>query len=210
MRHKLLIVAILGLLSQLPLMVFAQKTFTQKVMDRKAGEGKVVIHTDAKIDSIINNTKPEKAKATHHEEARTAHSEKEHSEKVRESKTGHKENSNSEAENRRHERAGDEENATHRHPYESRARVRQTGYRIQIYTGGNSHQDKNKAYNIGAKCRRAFPELSSYPRFMSPRWICRVGDFRTREEALKYVGKIRARGISREAHVVRCEVLLPR
>ena len=43
---------------------------------------------------------------------------------------------------------------------------------------------------------------------ISPRWICRVGDFKTHEEAEQYAAKIRAAHLSNEVRIVRCEVLL--
>ena len=67
-----------------------------------------------------------------------------------------------------------------------------------------------KAYAIGETCQKKFPMLSVYPRFINPRWVCRVGDFRTHEDAQEYAKKIRASGISREVRIVRCEVLLAR
>lgn len=205
MKQRLLTGLLTGIISLIPLMALSQKTFTQHVMSHKEGEGKVVIHTDAKTDSIINNTKP--THASRSAEAKVEHSEKSQRER---DKTGGHNSSHPVNDGNKHDKAAEESATSLHHTFINRPRVRQTGYRIQIFTGGNSHQDKAKAYNIGAKCRKAFPELSAYPRFMSPRWICRVGDFRTREEAHKYIGKIRAKGISREAHIVRCEVLLPR
>lgn len=219
MKHKLLIAILVGVLASLPIAAFSQQTFTQHVISQKAGEGKVVIHTDAKTDSIINNTKPTPAKRDANDKKLDRKNSQSSKTSSHTSDTSRHSTNHHAAESRRHEEttqgrshegSNEEEAHTPRHTYINRERVRQTGYRIQIYTGGNSHQDKAKAYNIGAKCRKAFPELSAYPRFMSPRWICRVGDFRTREEALKYVRRIRAKRISREAHVVRCEVLLPK
>lgn len=57
------------------------------------------------------------------------------------------------------------------------------GYRVQLYSGGNSRESKNRAYNIGNSAKRAMPEQSVYVHFNSPRWYCRMGNFRTYEEA---------------------------
>lgn len=89
-----------------------------------------------------------------------------------------------------------------------RQRIRATGYRIQIFTGSNSHADKVKAFEIGEKCRKAFPMLAVYPRYYNPRWTCRVGDFKTQEEAQVYAKKIRAARLTGEVRIVKCEVLL--
>ena len=57
------------------------------------------------------------------------------------------------------------------------------GYRVQVFAGGNSRNDKIKAQRTGNDIKQAFPELPVYVHFYSPRWICRVGNFRTFEEA---------------------------
>lgn len=95
-------------------------------------------------------------------------------------------------------------------PYIARQRYRAQGYRIQIFTGSNSHEDKMRAYAIGRKCQQRFPMLSIYPRFVNPRWICRVGDFRTHAEAQAFVNKIKAARITHEIRIVKSEVLLAR
>ena len=40
-----------------------------------------------------------------------------------------------------------------------------------------------EAQNIGYKVKEYFPIEGFTPPFTSPRWLCRVGDFRTIEEA---------------------------
>lgn len=167
----------------------AQGRFTKQLVLQKNGEGKVVLIQDAEIDEIVNTPKrsnTQKAK----DKSPSSPSNKEKSNKE-----------NAPAERPAHDAGeGTTPSPTHR--------IRAIGYRIQVFTGSNSHQDKLKAQAIGEKCKKAFPMLSAYARFISPRWICRVGDFRTREDALEYAEKIRAARIADEVHVVRCEVLL--
>ena len=93
--------------------------------------------------------------------------------------------------------------------YVSRQRRKAMGYRICIFTGGNSRADKEKAIQMGQKCRNLFGELAAYPSFVSPRWVTHVGDFRTREDAQKYVTRIRKAHISYEVRIVKSEVNLP-
>ena len=57
------------------------------------------------------------------------------------------------------------------------------GYRVQAFAGGNSRTDRQKAQNIGDAIKMQFPEQPVYVHFYSPRWICRVGNYRTYEEA---------------------------
>ena len=77
------------------------------------------------------------------------------------------------------------------------------GYRIQIYAGGNSRRSKSEAERAALQCRNYFPELAVYTHFIPPRWICRLGDFRSYEEANAYIQQMRERNIFREASVVR-------
>ena len=69
-----------------------------------------------------------------------------------------------------------------------------TGYRVQAYAGGNSRNDRLKAEQIGNAIKMKFPDQPVYVHFYSPRWICRVGNYRSQDEAQKMLTKIRAMG----------------
>lgn len=90
----------------------------------------------------------------------------------------------------------------------ARVRHKARGYRIQVYAGTGSSDAKRQAKQMESRVRKAFPELSIYCHFKSPRWICRVGDFATREEAEHYLALIRKRKISVEASIVPDTVLI--
>ena len=79
------------------------------------------------------------------------------------------------------------------------------GYRVQVYFGGNQRSDQTQAQRIGTRVMGMFPELRAYTSFVSPHWICRIGDFITYEDASAYMRKIKSRGIS-EAMVVKSEI----
>ena len=68
------------------------------------------------------------------------------------------------------------------------------GYRVQAYAGGNSRDDKNRAQQIGNQIKAAFPDQPIYVHFYSPRWICRVGNYRSIEEATRMLNAIQALG----------------
>ncbi len=91
-------------------------------------------------------------------------------------------------------------------PYGSGRKVRITGYRVQVYAGGNSRDAKHKAYQMESTVQATFPEQPVYTRFISPRWICHVGDFRTREEALELLSEMRKTGKFPEAITVKCKI----
>lgn len=90
-----------------------------------------------------------------------------------------------------------------------RARKEARGYRIQVYSAAGNTKTKLAAQEMAAKVRKAFPELSVYCRFKSPRWVCRVGDFSTKAAAERYLSKIRKAKISSEVSIVIDDVLLP-
>ena len=60
---------------------------------------------------------------------------------------------------------------------------KQRGYRVQVYAGGNSRVARNEAFNIETIIKADFPDMPVYTYFQPPRWLCRVGDFRSIEEA---------------------------
>lgn len=80
-------------------------------------------------------------------------------------------------------------------------------YRIQIFTGGNSRQDRQNAIRMGQRCVEQFPELRMYTHFSAPRWLCRVGDFKTKADAAAYAKQIRKKKISRETSIVKCTII---
>ena len=70
------------------------------------------------------------------------------------------------------------------------------GYRVQAFAGGNQRKDRQKAEEIGNTIKMNFPSEPIYVHFYSPRWICRVGNYRTYEEARQMLNAIRKLGIS--------------
>lgn len=69
-----------------------------------------------------------------------------------------------------------------------------TGYRVQAFAGGNTRRDRQKAERTGNAMRQLFPGEDVYVRFYSPRWVCRVGNYRTYEEAHQKMVEIRKMG----------------
>ena len=69
-------------------------------------------------------------------------------------------------------------------PSKSKGKKIQTvGYRIQIYAGGNTRYAKEEAQKAAQYIREKYPEIPVYTEFVAPRWVCRVGDYKTIEEA---------------------------
>ena len=77
-----------------------------------------------------------------------------------------------------------------------------TGYRIQVYSGGNSRKDRQNAENTGRALKQRFPSVPVYVHFYSPRWICRMGNFRSYQEAESLLKEIKSMGY-RQACIVK-------
>lgn len=69
------------------------------------------------------------------------------------------------------------------------------GYRVQLFAGGNTREDRQKAEAIGRKAKRLFPNQPIYTHFYSPRWVCRMGNYEDIEEAQAALKKARHAGI---------------
>ena len=76
-----------------------------------------------------------------------------------------------------------------------------TGYRVQVFAGGNSRADKQKAQQAGNAVKRAMPDQPVYVHFYSPRWICRVGNYRSYQEANRVLMQVKKLGY-RQACIV--------
>ena len=69
-----------------------------------------------------------------------------------------------------------------------------SGYRIQAFAGGNTRADRVKAEQAGNKLKNTFPDQPVYVHFYSPRWICRMGNYKTHNEAAKLLKQVRKLG----------------
>lgn len=181
------------------LSAMAQTPFTQHVRTQRAGEGKVRIIQDSIIEKVVNQPMTGKTakpgKTTGKTDKTTT--------KPKDDTATHPDNAAAKHDNTEHENADD--NETNKHVGSAKTTT-MTAYRIQIFSGSNSHQDKQKAYDLAAKCKEKFPELSVYTKFVSPRWVCRVGDFKNLADAQNYASKIRAAHFTREVRIVKTTI----
>lgn len=176
--------------------LYAQTTtsYTAHLRLKEAGKGTVNIYQSKEIERLVDNTKDttsDKPEVKTSNTKTASHSEKTPaSAQENSSETPHQATS------------------THKR-YNERARHKAQGYRICIFTGGNSRKDKENAYRMAKLCSAKFSELATYPTFITPRWVTYVGDFRTREQAQKYVTLIRKARFTYEVRIVQSEVNLP-
>lgn len=87
--------------------------------------------------------------------------------------------------------------------------IKTSGFRIQAYAGNNTREAKNDAYNAATRIKEYFPEITVYTSFNPPRWLCRVGDFRSIEEADAMMRKMKATGMFKEVSIVRDQINIP-
>ena len=87
--------------------------------------------------------------------------------------------------------------------------LKSQGFRVQVYAGNNSRVARNEANNMANKVKEEFPELPVYAYFQPPRWLCRVGDFRSIEEADATMRRLKATGVFKEVSIVREQINIP-
>jgi hypothetical protein len=83
------------------------------------------------------------------------------------------------------------------------------GYRVQVYAGNNSRVARTEANEVADKVKAEFPEMSVYAYFQPPRWLCRVGDYRSIEEADAAMRRLKATGKFKEVSIVREQINIP-
>ena len=63
------------------------------------------------------------------------------------------------------------------------------GYRIQVYSG-SGHSARGKAEEVESFFLEEYPDVACYLSYYSPNFKVRVGDYRTKSEALKFKKEI--------------------
>ena len=184
-------VVLIGILiSAFSLSTMAQEKFLSRLQGRKsAKEGVVVVHQSQEITDLVNGTRSSAASAKAAATKPTTTT-----------KTpATSESSSSESS------ASTTYTATKRI---ARNRVKSNGYRIQVYAGGNSRSSRQEAQRMAARVKGSFPELPVYTHFYNPRWVCRVGDFKTYEEASSVLRQMKAIGGFKEALIIKGQILI--
>lgn len=67
-------------------------------------------------------------------------------------------------------------------------RVKVRGFRVQIFSGPN----RNDAYAVQSRFNSQFKEYGSYINYDEPNYRVKVGDFRSRSEATRFMNVLRA------------------
>ncbi|MDR3060772.1 MAG: SPOR domain-containing protein [Dysgonamonadaceae bacterium] len=90
--------------------------------------------------------------------------------------------------------------------------IKVQGFRVQAFSGNDSRISKDEAYRKEQVIKEAFPGEKTYIDYRPPRWSLRVGDFRTKEEAIVFLQELKKTfpEFGREMYVVKVdEVNIP-
>ena len=165
----------------------AQSTFTERLQKSNTGEGKISVTQDKSIDELVNGSatikQPQKDKPE--QKPAVAATAKDKENPTATEKTAPKEN---EAQT-----AVITPDSVDLHKKVMKG-VKVNGYRVQVFAGGNSRNDRVKAERTGENIKALFPGEPIYVHFYSPRWICRMGNYRTYEEAHEILKKVKQLG----------------
>lgn len=198
------------------------QTFLKNLQQQKQGEGTVTVKQSADIDNLVNNAKlkaaqsqataPKAKPQDDKEKNRPQPKKDDHA--ARQTEEQHRGDSATHRQTaaEQHQQPADKHSAQkpadHQTPATAenpavdtskkmmRNSYKVTGYRIQAYSGGNSRADREKANRIGDAIKMKYPDQPVYVHFYSPRWICRVGNFRSYNEAAQVLKGIKAMGYS--------------
>jgi len=204
MTGRIVIATILGLCAS---MTVGAQTFTQRLQTARQGGATVTVHQDKSIDDLVNGAHlgttvtPSRVQPAEKSQAVVAPSAKKPSaqnptekkpsaQTFKEKKDATHQQPSKDTASHHSSSSAD---TTAVHPKSGRT-YKVMGYRVQAFAGGNSRKDRQKADQIGNELRTLFPTEQVYVHFYSPRWICRMGNYRTYEEALQQLHEVKRLG----------------
>lgn len=69
--------------------------------------------------------------------------------------------------------------------------IKVQGFRVQAFSGNDSRTSKDEASRKEQLIKESFPDAKTYIDYRPPRWSLRVGDFRTKEEAIVFLQELK-------------------
>ena len=186
----------------------AQSTFTQRLQEEKQGEGKVTITQDKAIHELVNGPQTAVSNQTTQSAQSTQSTQSPQQQKTTEQQQ--KPDSGTTQRPVVAEKGQQSDSTT---IDDGRKKIMKggykiNGYRVQVYAGGNSRDARIKAERIGREINSLFPGEPVYVHFYSPRWICRMGNYRTYEEAHQQLRAVKNLGYS-SAIIVKGKITVP-
>jgi len=174
------------------------QTFTQRIQKPVAGQGTVTIHQDSVIDRLVNNATLGIKSASAPAKPATQKPASQSSQTSSSSQSSLSSLSSSTSPSSTPDTVDTSKKVI-------RGGYKVAGYRVQAFAGGNSRADRIKAEQIGNNIKAQFADVPVYVHFYSPRWICRVGNYRTYEEAHQMLVSLRKIGYS-QATIVKGKI----
>ena len=196
------------------------QTFTQRLQKSKAGEGKVTVTQSKEIDDLVNG--PQDVNTQSNQSTPNTQS----NQKTPTTSTTQKSlDPQKQADSQKP--AGEKEkpqqperpqitalpdttpDTTYTEPRKKVLKgYKVNGYRVQVFAGGNSRDARVKAERTGREINALFPGEPVYVHFYSPRWICRMGNYRTYEEAHQILNAVKKLGYQ-SAIIVKGKITVP-
>ena len=185
------------------------QTFTQRLQKSNAGEGKVTVTQSKEIDDLVNGpqdvvTQSSQTTPTTQKTPTTSTTQKPDSAKSEE-----KEKPQPSERPQITTLPDTTPDTTYTEPRKKVLKgYKVNGYRVQVYAGGNSRDARVKAERTGREINALFPGEPVYVHFYSPRWICRMGNYRTYEEAHQVLNAVKKLGYQ-SAIIVKGKITVP-
>ena len=199
MKH---FIQILVLCIGIPMGAGAQ-TFTQRLQKQpSAGQGSVTIHQSDSIDKLVNTTVLTTTKSSTTTKTSTPSTTSSSSATSHTSATSTTSKSTAIATATQPVETPDTTNLSQKM---IRNGHKVMGYRVQAFAGGNSRKDRQQAEQTRNSIKSHYPNVPVYVHFYSPRWICRVGNYRTYEEAHQMLVSLRELGFD-QATIVKGKI----
>ncbi|KGI60860.1 SPOR domain-containing protein [Prevotella sp. S7 MS 2] len=204
-----------------PFATISAQTFLEQLQKKVPGQGTVSVKQSKEIDELVNGsktqqngTKPQidpKTKETKPTEHPTPTTEQHNGDSTKR-EPAHKEatptTQKTAVNPQKTTEEGYDETETPTVDLRKKVMVRSykvNGYRVQAFSGGNSRADKQRAQQIGNAIKMAYPDQPVYVHFYSPRWICRIGNYRSMQEAVQMLQNLRKMGY-KQATIVRGKI----
>ena len=174
------------------------QTFTQRLQKPVAGQGSVTIHQSDSIDRLVNTTVlAPKSTTTPKTTTTSSTSSANHTSSTSTTSQTSKPTTPQVVESQDTTATSSQKMIRNGHKI--------TGYRVQAFAGGNSRKDRQQAEQTRNSIKSHFPNVPVYVHFYSPRWICRVGNYRTYEEAHQMLVSLRELGFD-QATIVKGKI----
>ena len=198
----------------------AQTTFTQRLQKRNAGEGKVTVTQSKEIDDLVNGpqdvvTTPAKQNTQNNQNNpsnQNTQSTPKTPMSLNPQQPQTQQNQQTQQTQRPEVSTQPEATVDTTFTTEPRKKIlkgyKVNGYRVQVFAGGNSRDARVKAERTGREINSLFPGEPVYVHFYSPRWICRMGNYRTYEEAHQILNAVKKLGYN-SAIIVKGKITVP-